>query len=54
MVSGMLWAPLRKPHENAIDPHWIKRAAVSDIEHPELGRSFRYATSKWISTANEW
>ena len=52
--AGMLWAPLRKPHENAIDPHWIKRAAVTDIEHPELGRSFRYATSKWISTANKW
>lgn len=52
--AGMLWAPLRKPHENAVDPHWIKRGSVTDIEHPELGRSFRYATSKWISTANEW
>ena len=49
---GMLWAPLRKPHENAIDPHWIARKSVTDIEHPEVGKSFRYATSKWISTAN--
>ena len=40
---GMLWAPLRKPHENAVDPHWIKRGSVTDIEHPELGKSFRYA-----------
>lgn len=51
---GMLWAPLRKPHENAIDPHWLKRKSVADVEHPELGKSFRYPTSKWISTANEW
>ena len=52
--AGMLWAPLRKPHENAIDPHWLARKSVADIEHPELGRAFRYATSKWISTANTW
>ncbi|HEV7819855.1 MAG TPA: CoA transferase [Burkholderiales bacterium] len=52
--SGLLMAPLRKPHENAIDPHWIARKSVTDVEHPEMGRSFRYATSKWISTANSW
>ena len=52
--SGMLWAPLRKPHENALDPHWIKRGSVADVEHPELGKSFRYATSKWIGTATGW
>jgi crotonobetainyl-CoA:carnitine CoA-transferase CaiB-like acyl-CoA transferase len=51
---GMLWAPLRKPHENAVDPHWVKRGSVTDIEHPELGKAFRYPTSKWISTANSW
>ena len=52
--AGMLWAPLRKPHENALDPHWIKRGSVTDVEHPELGKSFRYATSKWIGTATGW
>jgi crotonobetainyl-CoA:carnitine CoA-transferase CaiB-like acyl-CoA transferase len=52
--DGMLWAPLRKPHENAIDPHWIARGSLTDLEHPELGRSLRYATSKWISTATCW
>jgi crotonobetainyl-CoA:carnitine CoA-transferase CaiB-like acyl-CoA transferase len=52
--SGMLWAPLRKPHENALDPHWIKRGSVADLEHPELGKSFRYATSKWMGTATGW
>ncbi len=52
--AGMLWAPLRKPHENALDPHWLARQRCADIEHPELGRSFRYAASKWLSTATVW
>jgi crotonobetainyl-CoA:carnitine CoA-transferase CaiB-like acyl-CoA transferase len=50
----MLWAPLRKPHENAVDPHWLARQSCADIEHPEVGRSFRYATSKWLGTATSW
>lgn len=52
--AGMLWAPLRKPHENAVDEHWLKRHSLADVEHPELGRSFRYATSKWIATGTDW
>ena len=52
--EGMLWAPLRKPHENALDPHWLARQSCADIEHPELGRSFRYATSKWLATGTTW
>ena len=52
--AGMLWAPLRKPHENALDPHWLARQSCADVPHPELGRSLRYATSRWLSTANAW
>ena len=52
--AGMLWAPLRKPHENALDPHWLARGSCTDVEHPELGRAFRYATSKWLGTATSW
>jgi crotonobetainyl-CoA:carnitine CoA-transferase CaiB-like acyl-CoA transferase len=52
--AGLLWAPVRKPHENAMDEHWLYRHSFSDIEHPELGRSFRYPTSKWLSTATAW
>lgn len=52
--AGMLWAPLRKPHENALDPHWLARKSCTDVEHPELGRAFRYATSKWIATGTAW
>ncbi len=52
--AGMLWAPLRKPHENAMDPHWLARQSCMDVEHPELARAFRYATSKWLATRTSW
>ncbi len=52
--AGLLWAPVRKPHENAIDDHWLARGTFSDVEHPELGRSLRYPTSKWLSTRGSW
>jgi crotonobetainyl-CoA:carnitine CoA-transferase CaiB-like acyl-CoA transferase len=52
--AGMLWAPLRKPHENAVDPHWLARRSCTDVEHPEQGRAFRYATSKWLATGTSW
>src|SRR6185312_13356452 len=52
--AGLLWAPLRKPHENALDEHWLKRKSFADVPHPELGRSFRYPTSKWLATATSW
>ena len=52
--AGLLWAPLRKPHENALDEHWLKRKSFADVPHPEYGRSFRYPTSKWLATKTSW
>jgi crotonobetainyl-CoA:carnitine CoA-transferase CaiB-like acyl-CoA transferase len=52
--AGLLWAPLRKPHENALDEHWLARKTFADVEHPELGRSFRYPSSKWLATKTSW
>lgn len=52
--AGLLWTPIRKPHENAVDPHWLARGTFTDIEHPDLGRTFRYVTSKWIATTTAW
>jgi crotonobetainyl-CoA:carnitine CoA-transferase CaiB-like acyl-CoA transferase len=52
--AGLLWAPLRKPHENALDEHWLERHTFADIPHPEHGRSYRYPTSKWLSNKTSW
>lgn len=52
--AGLLWAPVRKPHENAEDGHWRQRSTFAEVEHPEQGRSFVYPTSKWLSTATAW
>ncbi len=52
--AGLLWAPLRKPHENALDDHWLARRSFADVHHPEHGRSYRYPTSKWLATATSW
>jgi crotonobetainyl-CoA:carnitine CoA-transferase CaiB-like acyl-CoA transferase len=53
-LAGLLWSPVRKPHENAEDEHWLSRGTFADIEHPELDQTFRYPVSKWISTRGAW
>src|SRR6195952_2525805 len=52
--AGLLWAPIRKPHENALDEHWLQRKSFADVYHPEQHRSFRYPTSKWLATKTSW
>jgi crotonobetainyl-CoA:carnitine CoA-transferase CaiB-like acyl-CoA transferase len=52
--AGLLWSPIRKPHENAIDEHWLSRGTFSNVEHPELGRTLPYPASKWLSTRGSW
>src|SRR5207248_80360 len=37
--AGLLWAPLRKPHENALDEHWLTRKTFAQIERPSSGCS---------------
>jgi crotonobetainyl-CoA:carnitine CoA-transferase CaiB-like acyl-CoA transferase len=53
-AAGLLWAPLRKPHENVGDAHWRARGSFAEVEHPEQGRSFHYPVSRWLSTATAW
>ncbi len=38
--AGMLWAPLRKPHENALDPHWLARQQLCGCATPRIGALF--------------
>ena len=56
---GHLWAPLRKPHENALDPHWWERGSFAKVEHPEhvvdgKPAEFVYTSSKWVSSETTW
>ncbi len=52
--AGLMWVPLRKPHENVLDEHWWQRGSFAEVEHPELGRSFTYSTGKWVSDRAPW
>jgi crotonobetainyl-CoA:carnitine CoA-transferase CaiB-like acyl-CoA transferase len=52
--AGLLWSPIRKPHENAADQHWLSRGTFADVPHPELDATLRYPVSKWISTRGSW
>ena len=48
-AAGLICVPLRRPHENVEDDHWQARGTFSEVEHPELGRSLTYVTSRWVS-----
>jgi crotonobetainyl-CoA:carnitine CoA-transferase CaiB-like acyl-CoA transferase len=52
--AGVVCSPIRKPHENVLDTHWQSRGTFAEVEHPEIGRSFTYAVSKWVSTAPDF
>jgi crotonobetainyl-CoA:carnitine CoA-transferase CaiB-like acyl-CoA transferase len=47
--AGLMWVPVRKPHESAYDEHWLERGTYTEVPHPELGASYRYPTSKWVA-----
>lgn len=51
--AGLLWSPVRKPHENALDPHWLRRGTFADVDHGD-GVTIRYPVSKWRSTSSSW
>lgn len=53
-AAGIVCSPIRKPHENVLDEHWQKRGTFAEVEHPETGRSYTYAVSKWISTGPDF
>lgn len=52
--AGFMVAPLRMPEECMVDPHWRARGTFGEVEHTELGRSFTYVLSKWLSNETSW
>jgi len=53
-AKGLMWVPLRRPHENAYDEHWIKRGTFQTVEHPEREEPLLYPVSRWRSSENNW
>jgi crotonobetainyl-CoA:carnitine CoA-transferase CaiB-like acyl-CoA transferase len=53
-AAGLLLAPLRRPEENIVDDHWLKRDVFGVVEHPEIGRSFMDVVGKWVSNVTSW
>lgn len=49
-AEGLPWAPCRRPEENLEEDHWAARQTFVDVEHPELGKSFKYIGAKWLAT----
>ncbi len=52
--GGVVWAPIRAPHENLGDPHMEERGSFIEIEHPEIGRSITYPNAAWVSEELPW
>jgi crotonobetainyl-CoA:carnitine CoA-transferase CaiB-like acyl-CoA transferase len=48
----LLCVPLLQPHELLADEHWWVRGTFARVEHPEVGRSFSYPVSKWVSSSS--
>jgi crotonobetainyl-CoA:carnitine CoA-transferase CaiB-like acyl-CoA transferase len=52
--AGLPWGAVRRPEENAADPHWQQRGMFEEIEHPEHGRSFTHVAAPWMSEDMPW
>lgn len=52
--AGVVWAPVRAPHDSLGDPHMEERENYIDVEHPELGRSITYPHAPWVSEELPW
>lgn len=52
--AGLMWAPLRQPHENLFDPHWRERRTYQQVLHDSEGIACTYPVSKWLSDKTQW
>jgi len=52
--NGVIWAPIREPHESLDDPHIAGRGNFAQVEHPEIGRPITYPNSPWVSQQLPW
>jgi crotonobetainyl-CoA:carnitine CoA-transferase CaiB-like acyl-CoA transferase len=53
-AAGFAWGPIRRPEENAADPHWAQRETFTDVEYPEVNATFRQVHAKWLAPGLPW
>ena len=53
-AAGLVWAPVRRPHENADDPHWRARGTFAQVHHRAADVDATYPVSKWLSSTSSW
>ena len=51
---GAIWAPIREAHESLEDAHFSMRGNFTKVDHQELGQSFDYPGSPWVSEQLPW
>jgi len=51
---GLPWAPVRRPEENAQDPHWIARGTFTPVHHEEDDADYTYVGARWYSEQAPW
>jgi len=51
---GIPWSPIRLPEENLQDEQWRMRATFTEVEHPELGKSFTYIGTPMLPHEVSW
>jgi len=53
-ARGIPWSPIRLPEENLQDPQWQMRATFTEVEHPELGKTFTYVGAPMLPHECSW
>ena len=51
---GVIWGPIREAHESLEDEHFKVRGNFAEVEHQEIGKTFSYAGSPWVSEHLPW
>ena len=52
--NGVVWAPIRLPHENVGDPHMTERGCFAEVDHPEAGVRVTMPHAPWVSDELGW
>ena len=51
---GVIWSPVRQPHESLEDEHFVSRGNFAQVEHEDIGRTVPYPGSPWVSERLPW